>query len=241
MTAIVARAVRHPRWLLVGARQLRLRRSASPGLQVELYREYLTRPERAVAHALRVPVDDARRAMEASWWPENAEWAAGDDLTRTLRAVVRLLRPTVVVEAGVAAGVSTAVILHGLEENGQGRLHSVDLPLLGKEDAVGALVPSPLRHRWSLSLGPANVVLPTLLERVSPVGLFLHDADHSYRSQLNEYDLAWPHLEPGGVLVSDDVNNPAFIDFTRKIGVRPWLIYRQGKAAAVGLAVKPKR
>jgi hypothetical protein len=45
-----------------------------------------------------------------------------------LYALTRLLRPRHVVEVGVSSGVSSAYFLQGLERNGRGTLHSVDLP-----------------------------------------------------------------------------------------------------------------
>jgi len=239
VAAVARRTFRHPRWAAVGLRQVLLRRFARRDFTPEQHPEYLTRPGPAVAEALGVPLEQVRAEVEATWWPEAGDWGAGDDLTRTLRAIIRLRRPKVVVEAGVATGVSTAVILYALEENGSGELHSVDLPLVGKEDQVGLAVPTFLRARWSLYLGPARSLLPRLFERVAPVDVFVHDADHAYPSQLRELRLAWPYLKPRGVIVSDDVVNPAFIDFAHEVGVRPWLIHQKGHNGAVGLAVKP--
>ena len=45
-----------------------------------------------------------------------------------LYAVCRLIRPRIVVETGVAAGVSSAFILKALEDNSYGILHSIDEP-----------------------------------------------------------------------------------------------------------------
>src|SRR4051812_6926009 len=69
----------------------------------------------------------------------NADFA----LSRLCYAVCRARKPRVVVETGVAFGVTTAFILKALEQNGSGELHSVDLPPLGRaaEKQVGSLVP----------------------------------------------------------------------------------------------------
>jgi len=45
----------------------------------------------------------------------------------------RLLRPEIVMETGVAYGVTSSLILKALEVNGKGVLHSIDLPPLGKD------------------------------------------------------------------------------------------------------------
>ena len=42
-------------------------------------------------------------------------------------AAIRSLRPEVVVETGVANGVSTAYLLLALDQNGKGILHSIEI------------------------------------------------------------------------------------------------------------------
>ena len=82
--------------------------------------------------------------------------------------VCRSLRPATVVETGVAYGMTSAFILQALEVNGEGALHSVDLPPLARQADryVGALVPNRLRHRWSLNRGTSRRILPRLLKRL---------------------------------------------------------------------------
>jgi len=145
------------------------------------------------------------------------------------------------VETGVARGFTTAVALRAMEDNGHGHLYSVDLPALQfrSDDVVGHAVPEALTHRWTLRVGPSRSVLPTLVREVSPIDIFLHDADHTYPSQLEEYETAWPQLRSGGVLLSDDVCNVAFIDFARSVGVRPILIATASEPNAVGAITKP--
>lgn len=41
--------------------------------------------------------------------------------------LVRILRPTVVIETGVANGISSAFILKALDKNNEGMLYSIDL------------------------------------------------------------------------------------------------------------------
>ena len=87
-------------------------------------------------------------------------------------------------------------------------------------------MPSPTswKDRWELELGDSRDLLPALAARVAPIDVFLHDALHTYASQMREYRTVWPHLRPGGVLVSDDVGNPAFVEFARSVGAEPHLV-----------------
>lgn len=238
---LARRAFLHPRWFVESVRLARLRteqlrrgpaRDAGAPFRAEV-------PD-AVAAATGASPEEVEAALHDVWRPQRAERHAlgGRDLLLDLvGALVRLLRPTTVVEAGVAEGLTTAVALRALSETSGGRLYSVDLPPLEADESfVGRAVPAELRASWTLTLGPTRLVLPTLLERVSPVDLFVHDADHTYTAQLEDYRLLWPHLRSGGVLLSDDLASPAFVEFAASVGARPYLV---GDVGDVGLLRKP--
>jgi Methyltransferase domain len=147
-----------------------------------------------------------------------------------LYGLVRKFRPGLVVETGVAQGVSSTFILAALEQNGGGELISIDLPQLDPngrrlttdsnrvdrtyvraEDGPGWLVPQSLRRRWTLQLGPSEELLPGITQ---PVDIFFHDSLHTYGHMLTEFNWALRHLVIGGMLVSDDIYwNRAFDDF----------------------------
>jgi hypothetical protein len=143
-----------------------------------------------------------------------------------LYALLRSIRPEVVVETGVANGFSTAFSLLALKANEAGHLHSIDLPReVGREYEPGTffegegragipagsepgwLIPPALKERWTLILGRSQDQLPPLLERLGTVDTFMHDSEHSFDCMWFEFNAAWPALRPGGVLVSDDVNS----------------------------------
>lgn len=145
-----------------------------------------------------------------------------------LYALVRSLRPEVVVETGVAAGASTAYLAAALAQNGTGELYSIDLPAFEQrvDDGshydwvtrpVGWAIPAALRDtlgdRLHLVLEDVRTSLPALLQRVEQVDLFFHDDLHTPDHMLWEYELVWPHLRPGGVIASDDANH-AWLAFT---------------------------
>jgi len=158
-----------------------------------------------------------------------------------LYSVLRLLRPEVAVETGVANGFSTAFALLALQRNGTGHLHSVDLPReVGRAYDEGSfyegegragipsgaepgwLIPADLKERWTLVLGRTQDELPPLLERLGTVDSFMHDSEHSFECMWFEFNEAWPHLRDGGVLLSDDVNSTeAFPRFVREQAREP--------------------
>jgi predicted O-methyltransferase YrrM len=145
-----------------------------------------------------------------------------------LYVVVRALKPRVVVETGVASGLSSAHILRALAANGAGTLHSIDLPnvqhgsVLPAGRTAGWIVPDSLRGPWRLQLGDARELLPALLRTLDHVDLFLHDSDHSYENMVFEFAQALPRLVDGGVLMSDDVHlHAAWDDFCAQHHLRP--------------------
>jgi predicted O-methyltransferase YrrM len=158
-----------------------------------------------------------------------------------LYAVLREVRPRVAVETGVANGFSTAFSLLALQANGDGHLHSVDLPReVGRDYEPGTfhegegragippgsepgwLIPRELKERWTLILGRTQEELPPLLERLGTIDSFMHDSEHSFECMWFEFNAAWPRLRPGGLLLSDDVNSTeAFPRFAAEQNRRP--------------------
>jgi predicted O-methyltransferase YrrM len=163
-----------------------------------------------------------------------------------LYAIVRTLRPRVAVETGVANGFSTAFLLQALHANGDGHLHSIDLPReVGRAyergtfyegegragippgSEPGWLIPAELRDRWTLVLGRSQEELPSLLERLGTIDFFMHDSEHSFDCMWFEFTAAWPRLRQGGVLVSDDVNSTeAFGRFAQEESRKPLRLAR---------------
>jgi predicted O-methyltransferase YrrM len=225
--------------------KVRARAAANRGFALADRSEHLCTVSQALAYAFGVSPEDCRvlaARVRVPSAPPGSAWGGGPDILQLTGSVVLLRRPLTVVETGVAMGFSTAVILAALRDNDAGVLHSIDLPPLQVDAAsyVGEAVPRELRDRWTLHVGPARTVLPRLLRELPPVDLFVHDSDHSYAAQYQEYGQAWPHLARGACLISDDVCNPAFTDFAEQVGERPYLIAPPGHDAAVGLLVKTR-
>lgn len=148
----------------------------------------------------------------------------------TIYALVRLSFPHIVLETGVANGVSSAYILQALHDNGDGRLISIDLPAhttqvidhVLRNQTTGWLVPNEFREMWTLHLGDAKLLLPSLFDELSSIDIFFHDSDHSYEHMLWECSTAWSNLRIGGFLLVHDVNwHSAFLDFAASVGVKP--------------------
>ncbi len=143
---------------------------------------------------------------------------ASRELANLCYSIVRLTRPAVVVETGVARGATSASILKALDKNGKGRLYSIELPILlpNSRKEVGSMVPLGLRERWNLIFGPGTIEIPKLRRDISRVDIFVHDSEHSYSNQIAEFERVWPWLKEGGILISDDVDNNALFETFEK-------------------------
>jgi len=161
-------------------------------------------------------------------------------LGKWLYCVVRDLKPEIVIETGVAHGISSWLILNALHKNNGGKLYSIDLPNNDtnknynfKENRIktGWVVPDILRSRWSLQLGPSRELLPELLAKLGKVDIFFHDSEHSYANMMFEFTEVWPFLSHDGILASDDVQkNNAFADFFNKDDMKA-ILFRKGGSA----------
>jgi predicted O-methyltransferase YrrM len=211
------------------------------------FKEFVEPEVEAVCAVLEIDPARYEAAARATWLPAAdpddplSAWNAREELLRIVGTAVALMRPAVVVETGVALGFTTATVLCAMADAGRGRLYSVDLPALqhNPDEPLGMAVPPELRDRWQLELGDSRKKLGPLCARVAPLDVFLHDALHTYSSQLREYRTAWPFIRSGGLLLSDDVDNPAFVEFAAEVGARPHLVAGPSRKDAIGLLRKP--
>lgn len=192
------------------------------------------------------PIWSRVRVFDSSLKQRGISGGAGfmqSELYSLLYALIRSLKPSIIVETGVASGVSSCYILKAAEENGRGKLFSIDLPCesssaISTSTPVpsgaqpGWLIPEELRGRWQLSLGRSSELLPSLLKNLGQIDFFLHDSDHSYENQRLEYETVWPFLKEGGLLLSDDCSR-AFPEFAGRTKSRSF------KFSKFGILVKP--
>ena len=162
-------------------------------------------------------------------------------LARCCYLVCRLLKPNIVIETGVAYGVTSAFILMALKENDRGVLHSIDLPLPGRkaESFVGSAIPEVLKSRWNLHRGFSKHVLPKLLRETETVDVFVQDSTHTHRNMRREFETLWPHLRSGGVIIADDIQgNRAFGELKQQGLSFQCIVQEAEKRALFGVAAK---
>jgi hypothetical protein len=203
--------------------------------------------------AVRAEFDDAWGAMIERLRRRGVELGRGafggwDDadpgFARVTFCLTRHLRPEAIVETGVARGLTSSLMLEGLDRNGQGRLWSVDLPPLIDRDLAGqtaCAVNGVQRRRWTLLRGSSRRLLRGLVVGLDGVGLFVHDSMHTTRNVRFELDTVWPALAPGGVAIVDDVERSrGFAAFTRAHPEAPAVVLdADDHRAMFGCVMKP--
>jgi len=128
-------------------------------------------------------------AFKKSIYPRSEEMPLSFEEAMACYLTVRLMKPKIVVETGVSAGRSSAFILQALEDNNYGYLYSID-----PDPNAGFAIPDVLKKRWFFIPKKSSEALPSLLERLNKVDMFLHDSLHTYENMMYEFETVWPFI-----------------------------------------------
>jgi hypothetical protein len=168
---------------------------------------------------------------------------AESSLCRAVWCTVLHTRPEVVIETGVAHGVTSRVVLEALRQNELGHLWSVDLPFpfdhrLHAE--TGAAVTEACRPLWSYLEGTSRQRLPPLVADVGHVETFIHDSLHTARNTMFEMEEAAAAMPAGGVMLIDDIGtHDGFAAFARRHpGYQTIICPSADKIGIFGIAIK---
>jgi hypothetical protein len=111
-------------------------------------------------------------------------------------AIVRALRPALVVETGTDKGLGSLVIAAALKRNECVRFVTIDI-----NPECGFLISDPYSQLVDLKIGDS---LGLLSELNCQVDLFIHDSDHSAEHERNEFEAIAPWLSSDSVVLSDN-------------------------------------
>lgn len=153
-------------------------------------------------------------------------------------------RPEVVIETGVARGVTSRIVLEALQQNDRGHLWSIDLPYPFDRQLhaqTGAVVSDTCRARWSYLEGPSRQRLPPLVAEVGHVELFIHDSLHTARNTVFEMEQVASAMPSGGVMLIDDIStHKGFAAFARRHpGYQTIVCPSADRKGLFGVAVNP--
>lgn len=159
----------------------------------------------------------------------------GGDLN-LLYNLTLLPQVTNILETGVAYGWSSLAVLSALNDKGNGKLYSTDMPYakLNNENYVGCVVPNNLKDKWELIRKPDRIAIPQILDKVMNFDLCHYDSDKSYSGRKWAYPIIWNNLNDNGWFISDDISdNSAFMEFCLDKNIDPIIIEYDNKYIGV--------
>jgi predicted O-methyltransferase YrrM len=206
-----------------------------------LLANYPIQVDSSVIRGLEEQIASVSSSLSPTTMPFGSFHNGSSTLGRLCYEACRRIRARVVVETGVAYGVTSAYVLQALTENDTGVLHSIDLPPLAPNAVsyIGHFVPSHLRARWTLHVGSARrLLLPVL--NACPPDVFIHDSLHTHAHMKWEFEVALRALRPGGIIIADDIEgNRAFEEAAKHSSIDAWFaIEQKGKASICGVMRK---
>ncbi len=164
----------------------------------------------------------------------NLRWNAEKQLFTLLYAVVITKNPKVVIETGVANGITTNAIMKALELNeNKGVLHSFDVLQETSKAYIGS-------GNWNFHLLNTKNTYKQIINEITKlpkVDIWVHDSNHGYRWQKFEYLLALKSLKSGGILISDDIDaSPAWGELSKTHFRKSFIVFDSRKF--IGIAFK---
>lgn len=179
------------------------------GLDAHLQNETLLATQKIVAESVPTVQALARKGIDLG----------GGGSIDLIYFLCRILKPTFVLETGVAAGWSSYAILEALNKNEKGNLDSSDLPYFRIENPeayIGILVPDRLRSRknWKLRTDGDFENLNVFLKGNKKYSIIHYDSDKRKVSRLDFLERIEPWLSDSAVLIMDDIqDNYAFKEY----------------------------
>ena len=123
-------------------------------------------------------------------------------------ALVRILKPEVVVETGTDKGLGTLVIARALKRNGSGVIYTLD-----KDPFAGALIDEEYWENIKILRGDSLQNLTTIKD----VDIFIHDSDHSFDHETAEYESIAQNLTSKAIVLSDNSeHNSALLEWSTR-------------------------
>lgn len=156
-------------------------------------------------------------------------------------AFVRAMKPSLVVETGVAHGVGSCVLAAALLRNAAEGYPGSYLGTEIDRDA-GQLFVAPYSSAGEIRFGDS---LETLRSLTEPIDIFINDSDHSASYEAAEYESVRHLLSADSVILGDNSHVTSSLrDFSARAR-RPFLFFREEPAdhwyPGAGIGVSPSR
>src|SRR5258708_1736921 len=129
-----------------------------------------------------------------------------------VQKVIRDIRPQVAIEVGLAFGISTLYILEALKETGGQKLIGMDpaqRDQYWRGGGLHAVSRAGYESLYEFHENTSQQVLPALVAQGQRIGFAFIDGWHTFDHTLIDFFYIDQMLEPGGVVIFDDVGGPA--------------------------------
>jgi hypothetical protein len=206
--------------------------AAVGAVSVDVAEDYLT--EICDDHRLRSHIESSLRANA-----NQGELVGGLGRRIGWYAFIRLLKPKVVVETGVAHGVGACVIAAAILRN---RSEGYEGYYIGTEldPQAGSLFVGPYSSAGEIRVGDS---IETLKKLDTSVEIFINDSDHSAEYEAREYEVVAPLLSLNSLVLGDNCHaTTALRDFAKREG-RPYLFFKEEPAGhwypGAGIGISP--
>ena len=133
-------------------------------------------------------------------------------------ALVRILKPGLVVETGTDKGLGSVVLAQALMVNGEGRLVTIDI-----KPASGTL----LTERYDQIVTRITGDSLTTLGALTSIDLFIHDSDHSAEHEEAEFRCVKSAMSSKAVLVSDNSHATDVLEQLSRQWSRNFLFFKE--------------
>jgi hypothetical protein len=138
-------------------------------------------------------------------------------------ALIRALKPTVVVETGVEKGLGSCVIAAALMKNSEegypGKSYGTDI-----NPEAGYLISGPYKQYSKVLYGDS---IESLNKLEGPIDLFINDSDHSAEYEALEYEAIAPKLSSRALVLGDNAHvTDKLLRFAEKTG-RAFLYFQE--------------
>jgi predicted O-methyltransferase YrrM len=138
-------------------------------------------------------------------------------------AIVRAMKPSLVVETGVEKGLGSCVVAAALlrneAEGRPGRHLGTDI-----DPTAGWLLGEPYSRVAAVLRGDSQ---ESLRKIEGPIGVFINDSDHSAAYERGEYEIVSSKLAPDAIVLGDNAHtNPELFEFAERTG-RHFLFFQE--------------
>lgn len=166
------------------------------------------------------------RQVALSEWAVMADSTARFGRRKGWYALVRIVKPAVVIETGVDKGLGacliTSALLKNAAEGHAGRYYGTDI-----NPKAGYLLSGIYREYGEILYGDS---IDSLQKFARPIDLFINDSDHSATYEAEEYETIKDKLAPGAIVLGDNSHgNDKLLNFSIKYQ-RHFLFFKEQPA-----------